>query len=327
MSKVILFPLLPRPQRFFIRPGSYIRLGRAYAILLALLLSGCMSQNPSEGTSSCAVGADLVGFEWFGSDETRTGGPWETVLAVPFSGNRPPIPRFELEEGNVDLVASGPNSSLYRVSIQPPSETGNVPMKYTFRSTCDPYWERSGSWSFYLETPSTSRTVQPGMGVLVWAAAFESDGPLLWTNIRLLAESDWPKAPGFIELESQWIPIYVYDQDASERPPIWMNPGLSATGDAFGYETTAKAFNEALKGASDKANTLALVPGAEAHFPGGPPLETDGPVMLWIKVATIQVAPCPHPNGAAIGCEPLPDQVPASYSTIASWTSAMHASV
>jgi hypothetical protein len=140
-------------------------------------------------------------------------------------------------------------------------------------------------------------------------AGFYENGTLFYTNIpEIHANPAWPRPSWYAWGGSNPLPVYVYDQDRTEKPAYWTasttgTPAGAPTNNAtaWNYFTTIAGFNEALKGLSTNTVRVARLapeeaytrPGSESHPLYGAPL------VFYIKVLEVVDFPCPSGVPAA----------------------------
>jgi hypothetical protein len=271
--------------------------------------------------------------EFYGQAVRPEDGPakaihWATVaqvrnatlpVSLSVSTGAPHVIRPESEGADAD----GPGSSVERNFIRPPGAFVVLEHFGSAASTMEISWAllvnssvRPGELTFApcppgpvaatlgIGSPREGAVAQSGKGAHVWYAGFFENGTLFGTNIATVDESDWPRIGWYAGGDHEPIPVYVYDQDRSERPPHWGNPlaGTPAAGSpvdsaaGLGYYTTIPGFNDALKGLSNATTRVVRVAPEDAYTrPGneGHPLYGHALVFL-IRVDTVVSNPCPR---------------------------------
>jgi len=153
-------------------------------------------------------------------------------------------------------------------------------------------------WLGLFEKPQEGEQAQAGQGAHVLTAGFWENGTLFFTNMVTVDQAPLPRAGWYEWGGAEPLPVYVYDQDSSERPALWNPTGgtpLQGIAPLPAYSTTIPGFNEALKGLSTTTTRVVHVapedaytrPGYEDH-----PLYGDAVVFL-IKLVEVSDAPCP----------------------------------
>lgn len=143
-----------------------------------------------------------------------------------------------------------------------------------------------------LEPPlADAPRAEVGVGVLVRTAGFWVNGTSFYTNhVGVHADALVPK--GYLgEFDAAPLPVYVYGEDASERPRRY---------ETGGYFPTIRGFNEALKGIAVGHPRVVVIapedaytaPGREEHALYGETL------VFWIEALEVHDLPCPLPQPA-----------------------------
>lgn len=282
------------------------------ACALALGLAGCVA----EAGARCDEPAVAALTPWVGRDYLATDpeADWETVtLLRPLS----PDDRVDLAAragdgwtAAAEPLSETPGLSLVRATPSG-SASGSVGVDWTLhRWSADCHAGAEGSLQWTLDPPTPGDSARPGQGVHVHTAGFWENGTLFYTNIEALHEdAAWPRASWYAWEGGDALPVYVYDQDRGEMPPLW-NPTVGTPADGLGpwaYFTTIPGFNEALKGLSTHTTRVVRLEPEEAYTrPGneGHPLYGDA-LVFYIKVDRVVDLPCPEASPA---CD-LPDGI------------------
>ncbi len=187
---------------------------------------------------------------------------------------------------------------------------------------------RSGGVTWNSMAPEAGSIAEAGMGARVWYAGFWENGTMFDTNLADLDASSWPRAAWYDATVGEPLPVYIYDQDRTERPLIWA-PGTSgtaagpATGNAaplWSYYTTIRGFNDGLKGLSTTTTRVVWMAAEDAY--GGRtdvPAGLDAPLIFLVKLAAVEEQPC---TAGVLACLPPPpassQMAPASHATLLS---------
>lgn len=284
------------------RPPTARPAATAWALvpLLVLGASGCLGV-----TLTCSV-APLEVRLW--PDPVAPGAAdgargWHAVAWLPHA----PADNLTVEAtgtggwtGTVEPLATGPGPALAAWRVGPGAQAGDATLRVT-RHDPDERCSLSRSSTVPL-APAAGEVAAAGQGVHVLTAGFWPNGTLFYTNIQALHDSDWPRAGWYGWEGADPLPVYVYDQEPSERPPWWGDPqgGTPAAGTVpgLGYFVTIPGFNAALKEASTAMTYVAVLTPEEGYTRAGNedhPLH-GAPLVFVVQVLDVVDAPCPAPT-------------------------------
>ena len=268
---------------------------RWLAALVLLPLAGCVGEPACEDLQSSVL------TPWVGRPHlvTDAATPWDTLLFIPDAAGDDVVIEASASGGAAFVEPVSPEFPAFQwVRVQP--ETGAASVEAAWSHVREDAGCRAGSsgslrWS--LDPPTPGDSAQPGQGVHVHTAGFWENGTLFYTNIEALhANVAWPRATWYEWSGGEPLPVYVYEEEGSERPAYWAPmAGTPLDGAAWAYFTTIPGFNEALKGLSTHTTRVVHLAPEEAYTrPGNEehPLYGDA-LVFFIHVVSVVDVPCP----------------------------------
>lgn len=272
------------------------------ALLAVAVTSGCVGLDSG---SRCAGGTGTLHTPWVDATFLHTDPhqPWDTVVLLRQAEASVAARPAGWTAASERLSPAGDaNFSLLRVD--PGKGVGQLDLQYRLED-CDELVSGTVAWD--LAPPEPGASAQPGQGTHVYTAGFWENGTLFYTNIEAVDHSTWPRAGWYAWEGGEPLPVYVYDDDRSEQPAVWMDPQagtpLAGTVPGVGYFTTIPGFNEALKGLSTSTVRVVRMSPEEAYTrPGNEEHPLYGHALVfYIKVIDVVDLPCPMGVGQVCG--------------------------
>lgn len=304
--------------------------GLLVALLLAGALAGCLDgQAPGRGACprAGAVATPALDGKYMQTDPAQS---WQTVVyAALGNGSTLSTAAWSATNGwkaTARPAAPGADGHFEVVTVEPQGTgKGNATWAFELQGPAGCDLEK-GTVTWDLAAPEPGMSASPGQGVHVMTAGFLENGTLFYTNIpEVDTDPRWPHVPWYLWEGDLPLPVYVYDQDRHEMPDHWRSAHdtywdeVGPTGSpadpilsqytmkadetvGFGYLTTIRGFNDALKGLSTRTTHAVHVapedaytrPGLEDHVLYGQA------VVFYIKVLDVVDAPCPHETPTAM---------------------------
>jgi hypothetical protein len=276
--------------------------------LLVSLWAGCLAP-PADCSGPVGAGVwvpQLAGaFLMHGA-----GSAWQTV-ALPHAAHAEATTLTV--NGSSTIAPVAPGAALQLVEVPSGVEAAHLDWTVREADPSDPSCRtgQSGRVDWPLTAAGPGAIASAGKGVQVWYAGFWENGTLFDTNIQALDQSGWPRAAWYGSEPYQPLPVYVYDQERSEKSPLcaqvpdapcapWtVGTAGTAAGPATGnatlwsYSTTVKGFNDGLKGLSTTTTRVVRMEAKDAY--GGRtdvPAGLDAPLVFLVKIAAVEDVPC-----------------------------------
>lgn len=254
---------------------------RALLLASTLLFAGCLEAiiEGDDGPACAPLGQTLISFPIETPTASYPDQAWDMLYLV---GNAS-IPTAYAFHAPADWAAEihaffgddQNDSHLLHVRAEPGnrSPAGGAMLLEWRERPADP--RCSGAQGYAnsgISSPVVGDRVQVGHGALVMTAGFLPNGTLFYTNMQEMnALSEWPAISWYTWEGSDPLPVYVYDQDRSERPQEWNATVPTPQGEtvAWSYFTTIKGFNEALKGLSVNTPRVVYINATDAYTQPG----------------------------------------------------------
>ncbi|MEA3190708.1 MAG: hypothetical protein QOD77_1290 [Thermoplasmata archaeon] len=310
---------------------------RALCLLaVALLAAGCSAPAdlPQEPAPDADCAAPVHALPLPASFlESTVAGPWDTLLFAP-DGFGADLPRAGAGNGTAVGVTEIPGGHLANLTVPGVFAQGTAWFGWGSgpgRMCADPN-EPAHALEWALQRgPAFPPTAAPGKGVHVLTAGFFDNGTLFYTNIPDIdASLLFPKPSWYVWEGDAPLPVYVYDQEASEQPAYWKAPSRNLPGGTpaepafgaargvlagpeaeagLGYFATIRGFNEALKDLPMSTTRVVRMAPEDAYTrPGNEASPLYGQSLTFlIKAVAVVDAPCPPDVMAQWECRsPLP---------------------
>lgn len=272
------------------------------AALLVPMLAGCLASESSCGVpEGPALDTPALGQPY---TSTESGQAWDALVLR----NHPDVATWNAtvapDGWHVEARPLSEASPLEILRVTPGTGAGNLSLEWRVQQAdAHCVGSHSGFLRWNLAAPTAGVTGHAGQGVRVWYAGFWENGTMFETNIPELDHASWPRAGWYESIPYATLPVYIYDQERSERSPLWSastggTPAGPVTGNAgaWNYYTTINGFNDGLKGLSTHTTRVLHLEAKDAYPEpvAGHPAGIDGvPLIFYLHVESVQDLPCP----------------------------------